>query len=316
MASTDQLHVSNLFSLRGAVCLITGGGTGIGLMAAQTLAANGARVYITGRRKHVLDNAAQTHDPTQHSPSSTDQAGAIIALGPCDVTSKPDLEKLVADLESRESHLDLLVAAAGIAGAKGHADTEDAAALKERLWGESAEEWNATYNADVTSVYFSTVAFLPLLQRAASARRQKTGEEEKRQQQHSSTGSAGSVIVISSMSGMMRHSQAHFSYNAAKAATAHLSKMMSREFAKTGIRVNSIAPGYFPSEMTMKESDERNKAEMPVEKVQDKGHEVPAGRAGTDGEMGMAVVFLACCGYVNGTVLAVDGGVMNEVGGS
>lgn len=41
MASTDQLHVSNLFSMKDAVCLVTGGGTGIGLMATQALAANG-----------------------------------------------------------------------------------------------------------------------------------------------------------------------------------------------------------------------------------------------------------------------------------
>jgi NAD(P)-dependent dehydrogenase (short-subunit alcohol dehydrogenase family) len=90
--------------------------------------------------------------------------------------------------------------------------------------------------------------------------------------------------------------------------------MMSKEFAKTGVRVNSIAPGYFPSEMTMKGSDERNKAEMPKEKVEEKGHAVPAGRAGTDEEMAMGVIFLAKCGYVNGEVVKLDGGVLNEVG--
>jgi NAD(P)-dependent dehydrogenase (short-subunit alcohol dehydrogenase family) len=66
--------------------------------------------------------------------------------------------------------------------------------------------------------------------------------------------------------------------------------------------------------MTMKESDERNKTDMPDGKVKDKGHEVPAGRSGTDEEMGMAVLFLTRCGYVNGQILAVDGGVLNEVG--
>ena len=40
------------------------GGTGIGLMATQALAANGAKVYITGRRMEVLENAAKTHDPS------------------------------------------------------------------------------------------------------------------------------------------------------------------------------------------------------------------------------------------------------------
>lgn len=66
--------------------------------------------------------------------------------------------------------------------------------------------------------------------------------------------------------------------------------------------------------MTMKDSDERNKTHMPDEKVKNKGHSVPAGRSGRDEEMGMAVVFLTKCAYVNGHVLPVDGGVMNEVG--
>ena len=168
--------------------------------------------------------------------------------------------------------------------------------MRANLWGEKAEEWAGTFQGDVTSVFFSTVAVLPLLQAAPRSQN-------------------ASVIVISSMSGIMRHSQAHFSYNAAKAATAHLSRMMSKEFGKIGVRVNSIAPGYFPSEMTMKESDERNKASMPDEKVQDKGHEVPAGRAGRDEEMAMGVLFLARNSYVNGEVIKLDGGVLNEVGG-
>jgi NAD(P)-dependent dehydrogenase (short-subunit alcohol dehydrogenase family) len=213
------------------------------------------------------------------------------------VTSKDDLSTLASEVESREKYLTLFIAAAGIAGPKGYPDTSDAKQMRDNLWKEGVDEWNQTYNSDVTSVFFSTIAFLPLLQAAP--------------EKHNA-----SVIVISSMSGIMRHSQAHFSYNAAKAATAHLSRMMSREFAKTGVRVNSIAPGYFPSEMTMKESDERNKVQMPDEKVKDKGHEVPAGRAGTDEEMGMAVVFLARCGYINGEVVKLDGGVLNEIGGS
>jgi NAD(P)-dependent dehydrogenase (short-subunit alcohol dehydrogenase family) len=50
MAETHKLQASSLFSVKDYVCLVTGGGTGIGLMAAQALAANGAKVYITGRR--------------------------------------------------------------------------------------------------------------------------------------------------------------------------------------------------------------------------------------------------------------------------
>lgn len=69
----------------------------------------------------------------------------------------------------------------------------------------------------------------------------------------------------------------------------HLTKLMSAEFQKIRVRVNSIAPGYFPSEMTAKESGPDQKSHMPDEKVQEKGH-VPAQRAGSDEEMAQAVV--------------------------
>ena len=43
MASTNELKVQNIFSVKDYVCVVTGGGTGIGLMATQALAANGAK---------------------------------------------------------------------------------------------------------------------------------------------------------------------------------------------------------------------------------------------------------------------------------
>lgn len=88
MVNTEALRADKLFSVTDHVCVVTGGGTGIGLMwvahdqsweyvkayensiliydgrATQALAANGARVYITGRRKEVLENAAKSHDPS------------------------------------------------------------------------------------------------------------------------------------------------------------------------------------------------------------------------------------------------------------
>jgi len=87
---------------------------------------------------------------------------------------------------------------------------------------------------------------------------------------------------------------------------------MSAEFQKAGIRVNSIAPGYFPSEMTAKESDDTQKSHLPAEKVADKGH-VPLMRGGREEEMGMTVLFLTKNQYLNGQIIAVDGGVLNTI---
>ena len=209
------------------------------------------------------------------------------------------MENLAKEISSKEKHINLLITAAGITGPKAEPDEEKAESLKEKLWNnESFEEWNSTYNTDVTAVYFTVVAFLPLLQAGTKS------------YGHLST----SVIVISSMSGIMRHAQGHFSYNAAKGGTVHLTKLMSAEFQRLGVRVNSIAPGYFPSEMTAKESGPDMKSQLPAEYAQKKGH-VPMQRAGTDEEMAQAVLFLAKNLYVNGEVLAVDGGVLNVVAG-
>ena len=59
MAETHNFEASRLFSAKDMVAVVTGGGTGIGLMATQALAANGAKVYITGRREHVLKESTE-----------------------------------------------------------------------------------------------------------------------------------------------------------------------------------------------------------------------------------------------------------------
>ncbi|KAI4135710.1 MAG: hypothetical protein LQ347_000440 [Umbilicaria vellea] len=274
MGSTSELKIANIFSVKDFA-----------------LAANGARVYITGRRMEALENAAKTHSPSD--------GGQIIPVGPCDVTKKDNLEMLVSDISKKEKHINLLITNAGVSGPKAEPDSSKATVLKEKLWqNEDFEQWSSTFNTNVSSVYFTTVAFLPLLQAGTEAHGPRKA----------------SVIVISSMSGIMRHSQGHFSYNAAKGATVHLAKLMSAEFEKTEIRVNSIAPGYFPSEMTAKESGDDQKSHLPDEKVQEKGH-TPAQRAGSDEEMAQAVIFLARNTYVNGEIIAVDGGTLNEVPG-
>lgn len=298
MAETQHFDIASLFTVKDWVCVVTGGGTGIGLMATQALAANGAKVYITGRRMEALENAAKHHNPKFST------GGKIIPLGPCDVRKKDDLEKIVSELRSThgEDHINLLVCNAGIAGTKAEPEEEDAEDLKKKLWDkETVEAWGETLETDVTSVYFTTVAFLPLLQAGI----QPKGQLER---------FVPSVITISSMSGLMSHAQGHFSYNTAKGATVHLTKLLSAEFQQTGIRVNSIAPGYFPSEMTAKSSDDKQKSHLPPEKVAEKGH-VPAMRGGRDEEMGMTVLYLAKNTYVNGEIIAVDGGVLNVVSG-
>lgn len=156
---------------------------------------------------------------------------------------------------------------------------------------ETPESWTDTYKTNVAQIYFMTAAFLPLLAKAT-------------EHQH---GYSGTVINISSISGIVKTSQHHFAYNASKAAAIHLTSMLASEISSNGIkvRVNSIAPGVFPSEMTASESDENQKSELPKEKYEDK---TSARRPGKGEDMGNAVLFMATNQYLQGATVVVDGG--------
>jgi len=60
-ASNDDLKTSKLFDVSHITAVVTGGGTGIGLMITQALATNGAKVYITGRRDEALQSVVDQY---------------------------------------------------------------------------------------------------------------------------------------------------------------------------------------------------------------------------------------------------------------
>ena len=255
-------------------------------MATQALAVNGAKVYITGRTKDKLDTVVQTY--------GKDIEGEIVAL-PGDVTSKEDIARLANEISSREPCLHILINNAGISGDTVSTESSGSASeMKSNLFDAEAatfDDWTSTYKTNVAAVYFVTTAFLPLLQKSSDT----------------TPGWSATVINTSSISGLVKSAQHHFSYNASKAATIHLNRMLAAEIAEQGlkIRVNTIAPGVFPSEMTANESDETQKSQLEKDKYKEK---VPAARPGNDIDMAQAVLFFANNQYLNGQVLAVDGG--------
>jgi len=239
-ADIEQLTSKTLFSCEGLVAVVTGGGTGIGLIIAKTLAANGGKVYITGRREEKLGVAAQEHG--ESTP------GAILPLAG-DVTSKDSIQKLVDTLKEKEGHVNILVNNAGIAGPKHdiHEDKSNAEHVFKCLWeDQNFEEWGQLYATNVSALYFTSVAFLPLLQ--AGTKKNK--------------GYSSCVLNISSISGLTKSAQNHMAYNSSKAAAIQLTRLMATEFAATKVRVNTIAPGLFPSEMTAGGSDKKNVSEL------------------------------------------------------
>lgn len=208
------------------------------------------------------------------------------------------LRKLVKEIESREKCLCILVNNAGIAASKTSTDVEGAEELKKNLLEPTSEkEWLDIYQTNVVGPFLMSTAFLPLIQ--------KSTETHK--------GYSGTIVNITSISGHIRISQNHFSYNASKGAAIHLNKMLATEIAKNGIkvRVNSIAPGVFPSEMTTSESrDDNQKSEMPKEAKEG----LPAQRPGNDRDMAAAILFVVGCQYLNGQTVTVDGGYSMQAG--
>lgn len=61
-ANNEDLKANKLFDVSNFSAIVTGGGTGIGLMITQTLVANGAKVYITGRREEALSTVAEKYN--------------------------------------------------------------------------------------------------------------------------------------------------------------------------------------------------------------------------------------------------------------
>ncbi|THG97443.1 hypothetical protein EW026_g4550 [Hermanssonia centrifuga] len=281
---------SSLFNVEGQTVLVTGGATGIGLMIAQAFANNGARVYIASRREDTLNQTADVW-----GKSLVHSKGEILPVQ-ADITDKSSIEKLVNEISSKEKKLDILVNNAGVSlGTTSTEKGEEGAhALKNELWKESWEDWEDTYKTNVIGYFFTSVAFLPLL--SAAKRPDYTP----------------CVINVSSISGITRTSQHHFKYNVSKAATIHLNTLLAQEFSQSGVqvRVNSIAPGIFPSQMTTEGKDDKNKSQIPTGDDYGEKKDIPAGRPGAETDMAQTALFIACNQYLYGQTVAVDGGYL------
>jgi gluconate 5-dehydrogenase len=112
----------------------------------------------------------------------------------------------------------------------------------------------------------------------------------------------GRVIFISSVAGLLGHAN-HGPYAASKGGLNQLLRVMAREWARAGVTVNGVAPGYVESDLTRDYLDtENHRAELEAL--------VPFARLGTPEEVAGSVLFLASslAGFVTGQILYVDGG--------
>ncbi|KAL8934946.1 MAG: hypothetical protein Q9211_004965 [Gyalolechia sp. 1 TL-2023] len=247
--TNEELKLNKLFDVSKFTALVTGGGTGIGLMITQALVTNGAKVYITGRREEALKAVVEQYDTGP---------GKIIAL-PGDINSKDDVKRLADEVASKESDsgIHLLVnngKATGVArddntrfDKNDKPDTQSAQSISEHLMRSEPENWEETFRTNITAQYFVAAAFLPLLAKGREV----------------TPGYSTSIVNVSSVSGVMKgSSKGQFAYATSKAGLIHLTRMMATTFVDAKIRVNCIAPGLFPSEMTAGDSGPDQKSEL------------------------------------------------------
>lgn len=155
MSSSSSLLAPNIFHVNGLVAVITGGGTGIGLMMAKALALNGAaKVYIIGRRALVLEAAAK------ESPH-----GNIIPIVG-DVTSKDSLASIASHIQSETGYINVLVSNSGILGPQPASKIVPGTSISDfqkRFWEIGMDEYTKTFEVNATGAFYTALAFLELL---------------------------------------------------------------------------------------------------------------------------------------------------------
>jgi NAD(P)-dependent dehydrogenase (short-subunit alcohol dehydrogenase family) len=128
--------------LDGKVAVVTGGNSGIGLAAARRLVADGAYVFITGRRKEELGAAVE-------------QIGRNVTAVQGDVSKLADLDRLFATVKEDKGRIDVLFANAGVAEAA-------------PLGNISEEMFDRAFDTNVKGAVFTVQKALPLLRDGAS----------------------------------------------------------------------------------------------------------------------------------------------------
>lgn len=186
-----------------------------------------------------------------------------------DVTDPTAVTRAADEIVAEFGKVDILVNSAGIARLHASVDTTD-------------EEWRAVMDVNLNGLFWCCRAF----GRHMIARRN------------------GSIVNLGSMSGLIvNRPQTASSYMASKGAVHMLTKALATEWAKSGVRVNALAPGYIATDMTLQMRERPELFNVWLDMT-------PMGRLGTPSEVAAAVVYLASAAssYVTGAIISIDGG--------
>ena len=203
----------------------------------------------------------------EQAAQSINEAGGDAMAAPCDVTQVAAFRKVVEQVVEYWGRLDIMVNNAGTAITCKAIDLSEA-------------EWDRVVDLDLKSVFFC----------AQSAARVMIPQQ------------SGKIINVASILGLVG-ANGLIPYCAAKGGVVNLSRALASEWARYGIQVNSLCPGYVITDINRdKLSDEKTQAALLAK--------TPAGRLGQVGDMTGAALFLAspASDYMTGQSLTVDGG--------
>lgn len=273
---------------------------------ARALAVNGAsKIFVLGRREDALrETAAQ-------APNN------VVIPVQCDVSSKESLEAAYQSIAAQTSHVDVLFANSGIMGPvarppqpKADGSLPSLSEIRDALFSVPMEDFTKVMDVNVTGAYYTVLAFLPLLEAANKQRpTPQTGVLSPPTAQ---------VVITSSIAGFNRKVPFSYAYNASKAATTHLVKMLSTTFSDYDIRVNGIAPGLYYSEMAEAAYQNQGIEGNGVSHGSFPRSVIPLTRGGSEEDMAGLIVWMASAsgGYINGAIMLTDGGRIGSVPGT
>jgi len=195
--------------------------------------------------------------------------GGQARFQPLDVRSEEDWARAVADTARTFGKLDILVNNAGVSGS--HPDLLNTAT------------WDEQMSINAKGVFLGMQAVIPLMKEAGG----------------------GSIVNISSISGFVGQRFVHMGYNAAKGAVRLATKAAAVQFARDGIRVNSVHPGVMPAMRTSQATADPEVRRKMISAI-------PMGREGRVEEVARANLFLASSesSYITGIEVPVDGGFL------
>jgi len=237
---------------------------------ARGMGAAEARMFAREGAKVVIGDLLEAEG--RQVEAEINELGGECVFVHLDVTQEAEWQQAVETAVARFGKLDILVNNAGIA-------------LRGVLEDTSSEDWDKVMAVNAKGVFLGTKAAIPEMRKVGG----------------------GSIVNISSMSGLVGQSYIQPVYNASKGAVRIFTKSAAIQYAKEGIRVNSVHPGPIDTPMAgerltnaelQRQADERS----------------PMGRTAHPDEVAYGVLFLASdeASFMTGSELVIDGGATAE----